>query len=578
MNNNELNIEVGVKLDDSTVMLQLQKIQDKIKNNTKLNFTLGLDKSVDTLVKELQNKINDIEERINKFNTKNKIEILNSFDMDVQVKGTLNNLEQIEKALKEVGMHSKNNQIKISVSDIDKQTQLIRSFIVQVKELNGITKEFKFNKGLIPDTKGNLNLAGYVGELTKITDTMDKVSTKLKEFKAKYNEILEGFRSLNVLSNSEINRVQEALNDLSSGASKLNFDNIRNQVKQLETAISKIKQKQGLGVNLGTGTGLNLNSSIEEIEKYIQSLHNSQVSLKGFSTSLTENGSKIKTVNYNTNEGNGYIGKYKLSIDSATNSVFQLEKGFTAVNRKATGFLTTLKESLGSITDITKWGIGATILYETLEKISNAIKYIEEMDNAMTDLNKVVDLSKAQMESMKQSALELGEELGKSSLDIMKAMAEAGRQFKNTDDIKEFVRVSTMASNVTDMTAQESAKSLTTVMKVFKQTISDAKGDLDSFNEIQNNFRVSGEDLAHSIEKVGEAAAQTGTSIHELNGVSTVFIENGLSGDEAGNDIRAILSRTYGLGRDGADGVGMKGLKKYAQVDVRDASGEFKSF
>ncbi len=59
--NNMYNIQVGVKLDDSTIIPQLQKIQDKIKNTAKLNFSIGLDKSTDTVFKELQNQINNIE-------------------------------------------------------------------------------------------------------------------------------------------------------------------------------------------------------------------------------------------------------------------------------------------------------------------------------------------------------------------------------------------------------------------------------------------------------------------------------------------------------------------------------------
>ena len=49
---------------------------------------------------------------------------------------------------------------------------------------------------------------------------------------------------------------------------------------------------------------------------------------------------------------------------------------------------------------------------------------------------------------------------------------------------------------------------------------------------------VNGEDLANSIEKVGEAAAQTGTSMHSLNGITTGLVQaTGLEGSEAGTSI-----------------------------------------
>lgn len=46
-----------------------------------------------------------------------------------------------------------------------------------------------------------------------------------------------------------------------------------------------------------------------------------------------------------------------------------------------------------------------------------------------------------------------------------------------------------MASNVTDLTAEQASKSLTTVMRTFKQGIGDVANDLNSFNQIQNQFR-----------------------------------------------------------------------------------------
>lgn len=100
-----------------------------------------------------------------------------------------------------------------------------------------------------------------------------------------------------------------------------------------------------------------------------------------------------------------------------------------------------------------------------------------------------------------------------------------------------------MASNVTDMTAEQSAKALTITMKAFKQNIGDAKKDLDSFNELQNKFFVSGEALAQSISKVGEASAQAGMDIHKLNGITTALVSStGIEGDEAGNAILHLVA------------------------------------
>jgi TP901 family phage tail tape measure protein len=90
---------------------------------------------------------------------------------------------------------------------------------------------------------------------------------------------------------------------------------------------------------------------------------------------------------------------------------------------------------------------------------------------------------------MQQTAISLGKELGKSSIDIMKGFAEFGRITKDINEIQSLTRTATMASNVTDLTVENASKSITTAMIDFKINAKDSMQLLDQWNEIQNNFR-----------------------------------------------------------------------------------------
>jgi TP901 family phage tail tape measure protein len=90
---------------------------------------------------------------------------------------------------------------------------------------------------------------------------------------------------------------------------------------------------------------------------------------------------------------------------------------------------------------------------------------------------------------MKESAIDLGKELGKSSVDIMKGFAEFGRITKDINEIQSLTRTATMASNVTYLTVENASKALTTAMIDFKINAKDIMQVLDQWNEIQNNFR-----------------------------------------------------------------------------------------
>jgi len=111
------------------------------------------------------------------------------------------------------------------------------------------------------------------------------------------------------------------------------------------------------------------------------------------------------------------------------------------------------------------------------------------MDTALTDLSKVVDFSSNQLNEMADASINLGKQLGQSSVEIMKGMAEFGRVAKNQKDIIELTRVAAMASNVTTMSAADAARNITSSMIVFGIEAKDSMKILNSWNEIQNNFR-----------------------------------------------------------------------------------------
>jgi TP901 family phage tail tape measure protein len=212
--------------------------------------------------------------------------------------------------------------------------------------------------------------------------------------------------------------------------------------------------------------------------------------------------------------------------------------------------------------------------------MQDAIKTIIEMDDALTNLNKVVDLSKSQLDDMRASAIELGKSMGISATEILRGMAEFGRISKITDDIKELTRVATLASNVTTLTADDAAKAIVSTMITFKKEVKDASHIIDSFNEVQNNFRVSAEDLADSISKVGAAARQAGISMEELEGYTAAIVSStGITGSVAGTALKSIISRTYRIGTEGETSAGeVEETLAGIGVAVRDTSKEFRSF
>ena len=134
------------------------------------------------------------------------------------------------------------------------------------------------------------------------------------------------------------------------------------------------------------------------------------------------------------------------------------------------------------------WAAAATAFYAPFRAISQGIQYVYQMDTALTDLSKVVDFSSNQLNEMADASINLGKQLGQSSVEIMKGMAEFGRITKDQNEIIELTRVATMASNVTTMSAADAAKNITSSMITFGIEAKDSMKILNSWNQIQNNL------------------------------------------------------------------------------------------
>jgi hypothetical protein len=215
------------------------------------------------------------------------------------------------------------------------------------------------------------------------------------------------------------------------------------------------------------------------------------------------------------------------------------QTGLAGLNRGIKGYLSNMGMIVKKFAD---WILVAQLIFLPIRVFQEAVTYVREMDDALTDLNKVVELSKSQLDDMRIAAIELGKELGVSSSEIAKGMAEFGRITKVKEDIIDLAKAAAVAANVTTMSADEAAKAINTTLITFKKDLSEAMSLVDMFNEIQNNYRTSAEDLANSIGKVGAAARQAGTDIENLAGYTTAIVSaTGVTGSVAGTALTNFL-------------------------------------
>lgn len=511
--------------------------------------------------------------------------------------------KQLEELLSSISKLNSGVKIDLDISNATKTFKEFSTMLDRVgKQLsnfgawdkfftNGaITDEIK-NTNKLADAMYNLNQKSQIAKqerdkiwqnknasaINKSLDDEYKYSLKLQDSIDKMQSKLNISKNNSFIDDSVINNLQKKLDSINTDTPKREIEELKNAIKNLSSSDSQIVRLQNTIEKLKINT--------ESLKgKYGNLVGDNQTSsqLKAYENQILN----LKNTLNSINQGEVFDNKkITSSINSANNSFKELE---TSVKNSGNALRLSQKDAVsfgGAIKDIaTKVGIFSIVnsgMHMLGTALRDGVRDVISMDDALTDLNKVVDISKKQLLEMRDSAVSMGKELGRSSIEVANAQAEFGRQYKDLDKINELTRVSIMGANVMDNTsADQVAKGLTTVITSMKKDASESMTILDQMNEIQNNYRISANDMLDALSEVGSVAYTSGAQLERVQGyITAISVATGESGSEIGNALRSVMSRVYKLGAEGLEAEG-KPEKMLASIGVavRDAKGEFRDF
>ena len=441
----------------------------------------------------------------------------------------------------------------------------------------------------------------YGSNLIKLQKQIDNINVNTP--KERVDSLLN---SINNIGKSEdkivrlttlINEAKETINRVKNESSDfLNTDENNAKIKVLEENIEKavnvLHKAKKNSFNIDStdykNTISNLGSSIDEINK-IEKENNAVKDLIETKTRLLEieksrvvrtYGDKIDTSSIDEaikklkSMNNQPLSNVKSEIKGIDLGLKELKESA----RSSESFISKMGKSLNSFGLYLDIG---DVVRELGQAFKQTIDVVIDMDSALSDLNKVCNYSSQQLEYMKQSAISMGKELGKSVTEIVNAQAEIGKAYKNEEDINTLTKASTIGANVMDgLTSDQVAKGLTTVITAMDKQVSDSMSILDSMNAVQNNYRISADDMLEALSEVASTAKTSGTELANVEGYITAIAEaTGESGSEIGNALRSMMSRVYKIGAEGMESAG-KPEKQLADIGVavRDAEGNFRNF
>ena len=489
------------------------------------------------------------------------------------------------------GILSELNKVKAQIGDfkiLETGSSLIDgktiSEFVKIEDSLGNIVRLTEKQGSI--YRENLNpVQKLTKEEEKYAEQIYKANDALEVRKMKLQSALDGLYSRGVVSESQLNStgLDSMISNLNLGSTNTDFERINQILREqltLERDMISARQQEKKEISNAIKEQLNLADKVEKVKnKYNAQLDTIEKVNEAFLKS--SKGSALKTelenirteVNNlnpsNVSELNSQVSRLDSTIRNTSTDVSTMGREWSLATQNANTFTGAIGEALRKIGI---FNIGYDIINGIENQFREGVQSVIDMDTALSNLNKVVDISKSEMLEMRDAAVSLGEELGRSAVDVAEGMAEFGRQYKDLDQIKEMTESSIIGANVMDnVTSGEVAKSLTTILTSMELEASNAIDVINKLNEVQNNFRVESGDMLNALAEVGSTAKTSGVELNDLTGyITALTVATGKSGDEVGTAIRSIMARMYK-----SDSI--KALKEI-NVQVKDAEGNFRDF
>jgi hypothetical protein len=182
-----------------------------------------------------------------------------------------------------------------------------------------------------------------------------------------------------------------------------------------------------------------------------------------------------------------------LKINADNSQVNNLKQSLTDLGNSAKEAKTHTQGLDDIIQKFSSWQIVGDVIHGVKNAMQDMVQQVFDLDESLTELDKVTDLTSGGLQSLTNDAFTVGEQIGATGKDIIDAttlFAQAGYEAKDALDLGE---QAIMLKNVSEAgaTAEGSANTLIAAMKAFKLEASDSGHVVDALNEVSNKYAVS---------------------------------------------------------------------------------------
>jgi len=268
-------------------------------------------------------------------------------------------------------------------------------------------------------------------------------------------------------------------------------------------------------------------------------------------------GNEIYKVTYAIDRGDRKFEDYALTLNATQRQVRTL--GMTM--RQTRSEMSTFQQLSQAFEKAPIWAMTNGAIYGFTNQAKQGFQMIIDFDEAMTDLKKVTETTGEGLQRFASDAQELGNKLGVTATDVVKATTEFQRMNYTIKEAQGLAENSLIYSNVGDMGLEKASQSLISALKGFEESEGDvvtvSRKYIDIFNEVGNNFAITSSGIGEALERSSAILHQSGNTIEQAVALITAANTTIQDPKQVGTALKTVSMRLRGVSEEGEEIIGL---------------------
>lgn len=347
---------------------------------------------------------------------------------------------------------------------------------------------------------------------------------------------------------------------------------LQGQLRQVENQLTKLGSQKILGSNVDQAV-----KDVQNLRKALDMSFNSKLGMldmSKFTKNMKESGLSLDRLQASM-MSIGAVGEK--AFNNTIQTISRLDTGIKSVSKTADKMFNTFGNTV-------RWGVVASGFQSVLNSAHQAVSYVKELDESLTNIMMVTDNNRESMNEYAKVANKAAKELGSTTTAMTNAtlvFAQQGFDLQKSQTLAEY---STILANVSQQDTATTSDQITAYMNAYgmDDDMKALRFALDQWAEVANVSAADVQELATASQKAASTASTMGVSMDQLAAqIATIESVTREAPENIGNGLKTIYARLSDvkMGETLEDGVNLgtiTGVLEDIGVQVLDNQGEMR--